>query len=726
MMLAFGGPQSVVAQDEEDTFMLEEITVTAQKRAENQQKVAIAMEVVSGEELTALGKTDISEILNSVSSVMIQSSTDGLRVSIRGISNDNSPFRNIQASTPTVAVNTDGVYTNRNSGNTSLYDVDRVEVLFGPQSTMYASGSPGGIVNVVTADPKTDQYSASGAIEYGNYDLLHTEGSLNVPVNDAVAFRAAFYTSVRDGYLSNGSNDEDKKSGRLKALYQPNENFSMVLTGEVTKSAGQGFASVAAFEDQDDEDDPWTSDSENAGMGREENSEKITARIDYDFGYAGSLSVIPSYSETTNSSAGTQTMTMGPSSTTYYSVVAGEGWEKGLEARMTSSEDFPFKWILGANIYKTKDDQSQVNENQDDENAELEYQDQWNEQETKAVYANVTYPVSDTLRATVGARQSWDENTTWNYEKPGKGGVGETLEGSTMEYDSPNFKLGAEYDLAVNSMLYADIASSYRMNGSGVTQDGVLLDPEELVAYSFGAKNRFMDNRLQVNAAVYYYDYKNYFANMAPSRVPYDSDGDGVWDGTEEQVNIETGDAVVYGLDVQTSAILSDKDRLSLNISYVKKYFTDLVFDFPDVVNNLGIDDLDYEDEDMPQAPNWKVNANYTHNFILPNGGSLTAGVEASYTSKYVLNWMAKSLSTELDDYGNYTATVEDTSDVRWQEAYILADLSLVYSDPEGKWSVTGYVKNVTDYAVKQFLDGMGNLMIGDPMTYGATLSMRF
>jgi iron complex outermembrane receptor protein len=331
-------------------------------------------------------------------------------------------------------------------------------------------------------------------------------------------------------------------------------------------------------------------------------------------------------------------MTMGPESTTYYSVVNGEGWEKGLEARMASSADFPFTWIVGANIYKTKDEQYQTNEDQAD--GDLEYQNQWNEQETKAIYANVTYPISDSLRATIGARQSWDENTTWNYEMPGKGGSNEpTLEGSSMEYDSPNFKLGFEYDLNENSMLYGDISSSYRMNGSGVTEGGDMLDPEELTAYSIGAKNRFLDNRLQVNAAAYYYDYQNYFANMSPSRVPADTNGNGQWDweteqDTEEVVNIQTGDAVVYGFDLQTTTILTDRDKLNLNVTYVKKYFTDLYFDFPDIVNWFGIDDLDYSDRDMPQAPNWNVTANYTHNFILPNGGSLTAGLEARYTSK--------------------------------------------------------------------------------------------
>jgi iron complex outermembrane receptor protein len=461
-------------------------------------------------------------------------------------------------------------------------------------------------------------------------------------------------------------------------------------------------------------------------MGRENETKRFTAHIDYDFGYAGTLSIIPSYTDMNNHSAGDTSFTMMENTTEYYTTVDGDGFERGLEMRLASSEDFPFKWIVGVNYYKSEDEQWQVDQNETDPNEETEYTHAWNQQITKAIYANVTYPLTDTLRATVGARQSWDENNSMNWEKPGKGGSSEpTTETFTMEYDDPNFKLGIEYDLAENSMLYADVSSSYRMNGGAGAQKE--LDPEELTAYSIGAKNRFFDNRFQLNAAAYYYDYKNYFANMDPARTPVDSDGDGVYDGTEEQVNMETGDARIYGFDIQTTTILTDKDKLDLNISYVKKEFTDLFFDFPDIINDCGIEDLNYDGNEMPQAPNWNITANYSHNFVLPNGGTLTPRLEASYTSKYVLNWMAKSLATELDEEtGVYSASVSDTSDIRWQEAYVLGNISLVYSSPDGNWTLTGYVKNIEDYAVKQFLSGQGSLSIGSPRTIGVSVSAKF
>jgi iron complex outermembrane receptor protein len=422
----------------------------------------------------------------------------------------------------------------------------------------------------------------------------------------------------------------------------------------------------------------------------------------------------------------------GMTAPTYNSTRYGKGTEKGAEVRMTSSVDSRFEWILGGNMYKAEDEQHQVNENADDPDAALEYNDQWNNQDTKALYGNLKYPFTDRFRGTIGARKSWDENATTNYEVPGKGGVAETLEGSSMEYDSPNYNIGAEYDVSENSMLYTNIVSSYRLNAGGVTPGGVQLPPEELMAYTIGAKNRFFGNKLQLNVSAYYYDYADYYANMPPSRIPVDYDQDGEWDPAtetdmEELVNMETGDAVVYGFDIQTSTIITDKDKLDFSISYIKKYFEDLVFDFPDMVNWFGIDDLDYSDKDMPQAPNWRLSASYNRNFTFQNGGVITARLEANYTTETCLNWMAKSLNMNIDTAtGTYTAYVSDTSNTRWQEAYHIENFALTYMNPDGKWTLSAYVNNLTNYAVKRFLDGMGNMMVGNPRTYGAVLSVRY
>ena len=726
---------NILAQETSEEFTLEEITVTAQKRAENQQKVPIAMEVISGDTLKEIGRNDIDKILGNVSSVLIQSNTDGLRVSIRGMSNDNAPMGGVGTYTPTVAVNTDGVFTNMNGNNQNMYDVERVEVLYGPQNTLYATASPGGIVNVITADPTTDKYEGSGTLEYGNYNLLHTEGSVNAPLNDKIAVRAAFSTTVHDGYLSNGSMDEDIKSARLKTSFKPNEKFSMVVTGEISKSGGQGFANVKAFVNQDDAyypdgtklTDPWASSSSNAGAGTNKVQKKISAHMDLELGDAGTLSVIPSYVKSNSSSSSTQSSGSSASAVVYDSTNQGITNEKGVEARMVSSEGSSFKWILGGNFYNFFDKMSGLSISQTN-SSDISTSLIQDKEESKSIYGSLTYPVTDRFRATAGARKSWDKNTSYVRMTPGRDGSPEEIHGGHMDYTKPNFKVGVEYDLSDNSMLYTDWSSSYRMNGATPTG----MDPEEVKAYTAGAKNRFFDKKLQLNVSAYYYDYRNYFANMGPLFAPVDSDNDGIWESTYEVDNKRIGDAAIYGLDLQTSTIISAYDKLDLSVSYIKKYFKKLNFDFPQIVNDLGIDDLDYDGMDMPQAPNWNVTASYNHNFMLPNGGTLKAVIDARYTSETCLNWEAKSLSLNLEQdasgnyTGGYTTSVTDTSNIRWQKAYHIENISLVYANPDGKWTFSGYVNNLGNYAVKQFLDGRGSLMIGNPRTFGAVLSVKF
>lgn len=727
---AAGDLSSAYAQDKSsDEFTLEEITVTAQKREENQQKVAIAMEVVSGELLKELAKNDIAKILDNVSSVMINTNQDGLRVSIRGISNDNPVMNNMQASTPTVAVNTDGVYTNRNSANSNLYDIERVEVLYGPQSTMYASASPGGIVNVVTSNPKTDRYEASGTLEYGNYNLLHTEGSVNAPVNDKIAFRAAFSTSQHDGYLSNGSEDEDTKSARLKALFQPNEKVSIVVTGEFSKSGGQGFAFAKAFVNQDDEYYPdgtkitnkWTSSSGSAGTGMDRKNKKISGRMDWDAGYAGTLSVVPSYSKGSNysSSTGADPFTGMQSS----NINTGKQDEKGIEARMVSSADFPFKWIFGVNAYKSMDTQNSVSI---PESGSTRYGTNWNSQKTRAIYGNLTYPVTDIFRATLGLRKTWDTNHTYSYDS-GRGGEPEESE---QEFNGLNYMAGFEYDIGTNSMLYGDWKTSYRTQGMAFDSLGRPFDPEELTSYTLGAKNRFFNNRLQVNISAYDYEYKNYMGAIGvPIRRPQNDDGTG--NLVEDEGSKVLGQARIYGADLQTSTIISNMDRLDLSISYTRKYFVEHFNDYSDYTNNvIGVPDLDYAGYDMTLAPHWTASGNYSHNFLLGNGGTVTARIDFRYQSKYCLNWAEFYPSWTQDAEGIYHVSLNPASPTRFQEAYHTENISLVYSHSDGKWTLTGYVNNLTNYAVKRnFQSMMANnpqLMLGPPRTYGGVLSMKF
>jgi len=723
---------SVKAQEtDSDEFTLEEITVTAQKRVENQQKVAITMDVISSETIKELGKTDLDDILDGVASAIVQKAADGLRVSLRGISDYSSSNNGQSMAAPTVAVNTDGVYSNRKDNGSSLFDIERVEVLYGPQSTMYSSNSPGGIVNVVTASPKIDKYEVSGSIEVGNYNLLHTEAAVNVPVGDKVALRTSLSTSKHDGYLSNGGDDENTKSGRFKALYQASDKLSFTGTAELSKDKSAGVGSgVEVFIHQDDKyyadgttllKDPWTG-SGTLSSSNDKTSRKFSGNMALDTDF-GSISLITSYSTRTGDN-----VSQDQGSTMYQTQI---GREKNAELRMTSPSDFFFKWIAGATYYKSKDLQNRSSAAYIN-TGDGEFSFRTNLENSKALYGNVTYPVMDALRLTGGVRFSWDEMTTQNVEYKWDGDLNAydlKDQDPTQNTNSgtPDYKIGFEYDLAENAMLYGDFSTSYRVQGMNSSTD-----PEELKAYTAGAKSRLLENKLQLNGAAYYYDYTNYFVNYRKTVWIEDLDGDNEMDRsapdstsaseTSEDSGAEGigGDGYMYGFDVSANALITANDFVNLSVSYLHSEWTDLyiVWEYStelELVNGVAtevtVPDSDYKGKSMSNTPEWTINLGYTHNFNLWNGGVLKVGASGKYQSNYRLSW-------NDDEYPE-----------NYQESFFTENANVSYNHSNGMWTLSAYVKNISNYAEKRMYmnaGGNGNLTIGNPRTYGAVLSVKF
>ena len=428
---------------------------------------------------------------------------------------------------------------------------------------------------------------------------------------------------------------------------------------------------------------------------------------------------------------------------------------------MTSSTDFMFKWIAGVTWYHSLDEAANTG-TRSDTGASTGFGNRYQDQKSKAIFANVTYPVTDKFRATGGIRYTDESNYSYNLESGRNNGRPEIV---NMTYSAPDYKVGIEYDLAENSMMYSDYSTSYRTQGMGTTPTGQPFPAEKLKAITLGAKNRFFGNRMQVNASAYYYMYKNYMAVTGVGSLTDDYTGpgahvgldyidnngndrfdigidtilDGVGtgmpgpggDGTSMDENAkQVGDAKVYGLDIQTSTIVTDNFKVDLSVSYLKKYFTRLFFPFNQITNDLGIPDLDYSGKDMTFAPRWTVNASLNYNIPLWNGGTLTSRLDSRFQSSYKMYFLEQAVGISKDRMtGAISIVYTPLSKAAIQEPYHISDFTLVYAHPNGKWSLTGYVKNLEGYAVKRSIVVMGNtsdMIIGPPRTYGAILSFRF
>lgn len=218
-------------------FELEEITVTATKRETDLQKTAMSVTALKGEELQKSGKSNLSQILEGVAGLETAGagSGQGSQFFIRGVG-----FVPAFGQDAAVTTSINGVFLQQaQSSRASFYDLDRVEVSRGPQSTLQGRNALGGSINIVSAEPKLD-YEASGTLNVGNYGLLGSQGMINFPLSDITAVRASFSAEKRNGYLSNGANDSDVVGGRARGLFQPNDAFKLILTADYSRQKGKG------------------------------------------------------------------------------------------------------------------------------------------------------------------------------------------------------------------------------------------------------------------------------------------------------------------------------------------------------------------------------------------------------------------------------------------------------------------------------------------------------
>ena len=205
-MLSLGGalatPTLVSAVEADDQLVLEEIVVTARRREENLQSVPVAVSVLTGEDLLEQGGLKIDAIGQTVPNVHFEAAggTSGVKspvVFIRGMGqNDFIPVED-----PAVGIYLDGVYMGRNVGSVfDLIDIDRIEVLRGPQGTLFGRNTFGGVINIISKNPG-DQLEGSVHVAFGDEDYLETRATVNIPLGDRTSGRISAFKRERDGYV---------------------------------------------------------------------------------------------------------------------------------------------------------------------------------------------------------------------------------------------------------------------------------------------------------------------------------------------------------------------------------------------------------------------------------------------------------------------------------------------------------------------------------------------
>jgi iron complex outermembrane receptor protein len=220
---------------------LSEIIVTAQRQKESLQRAAIAVDVMQGADLIAAGVTQIERINQLTPALATSNGGTGTIMFVRGVGN----FTVSPNSDPAVAFGYDGVYVGRPSSTSGLfYDLERVEVLKGPQGTLYGRNATGGAINVLPTQPKLGLFGGYATASYGSYGTKTLEGAVNVPLGADGALRASGSVSRHDGYLSDGSYDEKTSAARLQMKTMPAPGLTIRVSGDFAHSGGVGFSAT--------------------------------------------------------------------------------------------------------------------------------------------------------------------------------------------------------------------------------------------------------------------------------------------------------------------------------------------------------------------------------------------------------------------------------------------------------------------------------------------------
>ena len=669
----------------EESLALEQITITAQKRSESQQSAAAAVTALSGEQLVAGGVLDLRGAQNLVPSVRFQAENASTEIYVRGVGST-LDLPNID---PPTSFQFNGVYVPREGTSIGLFDIAQLELLPGPQGTLYGRSTLGGAVHVTFNRPGAEPES-SGVLELGDRGLRHLTLARNLPLGDEDALRIAVDGLQRDGWLASGADGADDRSIRLSGLHHPGESTELYWwagyadrDGAAPNLVRRGYnggrfdGDPEAFDHADPWDDRISTAAPGAGEQRYGNW-SVGAELEVGFDRGLTLTWLPSFFQLDWRNDYWLEDIPALLSADYHQVtnelrlanVAGGRlrWLAGLyQYRMTNSGDFVVGGFPLTRISR-------------------------NRLEGYAAFGEATWSLTDRTRLVAGARASFDHR-----EGAGTTPFAQPF-GADEDYRHLDWKAGIEHDLGERSLLYANVQSGYQPGSYNPFPDSParsnLVQPAKLVAWSAGSKNRFLDSRLQANLELFYYDYTDLFVQSFNLN-------------TALLTTFNADRVEIYGTQLDLQYRASAASRLNLSVGYLHARFAE--FTVPADIN-IGTPVRDYAGYAMQYAPDWTVSLGYQHDFAI-GPGYLRARLDSRYEDPF---------------WGTFTHARGTR-----QGAYVKSDASLTWHADDERWSAGLWVRNLENEAVLaatttgQF-GPYADAFLEPPRSWGARFTFRF
>jgi iron complex outermembrane receptor protein len=701
---------------------LGDIVVTAQRVESLASKTPIALSAFSGAQLTARSITNPTQLGDDTPNVMIVRG-NGLQIVIRGVTSRDGT----EKGDPSAAFLLDGVYLARpQEQELSFFDVERVEILRGPQGTLYGRNTTAGVVNVITATPK-QEFQASADVSYTNFNHVNATGMINVPVSDNFALRAAVNYDRRDSYFIKNTADtntldpfKNNLSARVSALYKPTDNLKFVLRLDYGTEKGVPMQQVPLrnfytgtgvggafvplqkpiYLDNSTKAQRTTTFPEKWQGFRDNSQAGATLQADWDAGFAA-FTYLGSYRKY-NRDEGTTFASISRNTAT------GHYRQNSQEIRAAFGGEGPLQGQIGAYYFYER---SRTRGFSLDPSAfglqgftAFGFVANPTKARSLAGFGQFSYDVTDQLKLTAGAR--------WTKDKKSRIGalVGETATAVTSfganqaeaTYSQTTWRLGADYDVPGLGLFYATVSTGYKAGGFNdgcqigegpscrLSSDALYFSPEKLTSFEAGAKLSLFDNKLRLNTSAFHYDYKDL---QVTSTLP------------------DCGGGFPCGL--TTNAATSRVNGVEFEALW--RPVTNHIFNFN--VNWLDAKyksynptpTRDFSGRPLSLSPKWTLSAGYTYTHPLANGANIEFNAKTRYSAKY-----------DLTDIG---AAV-----FFYQKAYTKSDLSLTYKSPGDRFTASVFARNLeNNLAVSSAFIALGNIAVfDDPRTFGIRLGVKY
>ena len=684
---------------------LEEITVTAQKRSERLVDVPISVTVADAAQLENAGIQgfqDLDQIavgtkINRVG-VYIQPSIRGITTQVVGVGQENN-----------VAVYVDGFYQPSQVGiNTDFDNIQSVQVLKGPQGTLFGRNATGGAILIDTLDPS---FTPTGkvSVSYGRFNETIGQAYFSDGLTDTLAFNISAYSKVSDGYIKDiagfDSDPIEDKSARAKLLFKPNDVLRVTGIFEYSK-VSDATALDDTYVDRQlaaiiDPTTPIATAPNKTSINFAPISRTETTtgglKTEYDFGPAkltsytryshelgfinfdldGSKLAIFAQQLATRLNSATQEFDLGGSSTHW-------DWVTGLFGSYSGAQYFNnIVLVNGAeNLYSLPS------------NSEL-----WTR--AAAAFADATYHFDNAISVTGGVRYSW-ERRTFLFADPDTAVL---VDHATKSWDAVTPRAVVRYEFTPGSNVYASFSKGFKSGTFNTTSaDATPVNPENVKAYEVGFKTA--RGAMEFDTAAYYYDYKDLQVSTLT-----------IVNGNQEQANLSNAAvAKIYGLEAQLSVAATQELSLSVAAAYNHARYTSYTNAsvFPpegNILNNSTPAVQDWSGLRIIGAPDWTANVGfqYTHPTAI---GAAAIGGNVYFSSEY---------APTADDRLNGTYRYE-------QGGYALVNLNASLA-PDTHWKVWLFSRNLTNRYVK--VNDSGNpfgdaVVYAPPRTYGIKVQYSF